>query len=777
MKLLTIPLCLLGHAGFAQAVNPAFLVNDKVTVPIIKSAREGLFAFKDGFNSYGYVDKNMKVVLPAVYQYGDDGKPESAASFYNGRAVVKKQGKWQVIDKSGKTLSPLFDDQIRDYNLGAGLYLLKDRNLGSPYVVNAEGRKILKEPIDPEIELDSNLIVSIKPNPLIKGVKIHTLTDAKGTILLRGEGLDQFDLIKVYRREGVIMARDLAWNYLFDLKLKPLLKLPRIFDPSKYRDMKAVDQILGNAKDYFMKNPSGGERQMDFSEVSKGRIFFGDKYLGGGYVDGSKYGLMDFKGIVVMEPRYETYWGGFDEYGMCFVTKGNIFSGKSTYIDRNGRELFPPDVKPPTFRRELSSVLAQDPKTGLYGVMDRSGKWVIQPTFAEVGDLDVYGGFQAKKKDDNSFYYLDITGKNHGKITPSGSKWFLDPYGYEDGYFMVTVPDSTIRVADDYGRLSQPISDCMEFGEFSEGLAPIRAASNRKIGFVDSSGKVVIRCVYDNATPFKDGVSLVSIIEGGKRLSGYIDRKGKVILPLQYEKIGVFSDGHGIIQTETGFSYVDRTGKLKTPPAEFGQYFSEFKSGLAIGGRDNGKGSKTFTYFDKDFRKAFSFDGLYAGPFNGNVAIARITPNVISLIDRKGAKIKDLPPGLQGIDFFGAGKFGVKYNRKWGFMNEKGEMVIQPKYDSVSAFNNYFAAARLNGKWGLIDEYDNKKMDFSYEQMILGDYGMVACGFIKGGLWDVQKSYGETIFENLRQPVVYREGWAIVRPGKKYCIARSPLAK
>jgi hypothetical protein len=332
-------------------------------------------------------------------------------------------------------------------------------------------------------------------------------------------------------------------------------------------------------------------------------------------------------------------------------------------------------------------------------------------------------------------------------------------------------------VSDEYGILSQPIPDCLEFGLFSEGLAPIRAYSTRKVGFVDTSGKVVIPCIYDYAYSFSDGIAVVSNIVNGRVQSGYIDKKGKVILPLQYERISAFNAGHGLIQTATGFSYVDRTGKLKTPPAEFGQQFLEFSSGLAMGGTRNPDGSMTYTYFDNNFKKAFSINALYSGPFKGEVAIVRLPPNTISLIDKKGNKVKDLPPGLQGIDFFAEGMFGVKYNRKWGFMNEKGNMVIQPKYDSVSAFSFYRAAALLDGKWGVIDITGRTELSFSYAQLILGDGGMATCTFTKGGLWGIRDVGSDELFSYLRQPSVFKEGRAIVKGAGRKVIIRTPLAK
>lgn len=54
-----------------------------------------------------------------------------------------------------------------------------------------------------------------------------------------------------------------------------------------------------------------------------------------------------------------------------------------------------------------------------------------------------------------------------------------------------------------------------------------------KVGFADTSGNEVIKCQYESAQPFSDGVAIVT--KSGK--SGIIDQTGKVILPLQYSQI------------------------------------------------------------------------------------------------------------------------------------------------------------------------------------------------------------------------------------------------
>ena len=43
-------------------------------------------------------------------------------------------------------------------------------------------------------------------------------------------------------------------------------------------------------------------------------------------------------------------------------------------------------------------------------------------------------------------------------------------------------------------------------------------------------------------------------------------------------------------------------------------------------------------------------------------------------------------------------------NGKWGFINEKQQWVIQPKFEDAKEFQNGKAAAKLNGKWGFINK-------------------------------------------------------------------------
>jgi len=80
--------------------------------------------------------------------------------------------------------------------------------------------------------------------------------------------------------------------------------------------------------------------------------------------------------------------------------------------------------------------------------------------------------------------------------------------------------------------------------DFVEGLA--RTLRKGKVGYVDRRLREAIRCEWDFAFPFEDGVAVVcdgctrvreeehARIEGGNW--GYIDRKGQVVVPVVHAR-------------------------------------------------------------------------------------------------------------------------------------------------------------------------------------------------------------------------------------------------
>ena len=55
---------------------------------------------------------------------------------------------------------------------------------------------------------------------------------------------------------------------------------------------------------------------------------------------------------------------------------------------------------------------------------------------------------------------------------------------------------------------------------------------------------------------------------------------------------------------------------------------------------------------------------------------------------------------------------------KWGFINEKGQLAIEAKYDDVRDFNSLLTAANYRGRWGYINAEGRTVIDFLYQQAL-----------------------------------------------------------
>ena len=79
--------------------------------------------------------------------------------------------------------------------------------------------------------------------------------------------------------------------------------------------------------------------------------------------------------------------------------------------------------------------------------------------------------------------------------------------------------------------------------EFSEDFA--RVTIGNKIGFIDKRGKLVIAPQFSWALDFAEGLAPVEIevLDGHLRKWGYIDQSGKMVIAQQFEEAMRFSDG------------------------------------------------------------------------------------------------------------------------------------------------------------------------------------------------------------------------------------------
>jgi hypothetical protein len=186
---------------------------------------------------------------------------------------------------------------------------------------------------------------------------------------------------------------------------------------------------------------------------------------------------------------------------------------------------------------------------------------------------------------------------------------------------------------------------------FREGLAQIK--EHDKWGYIDLSGKVVIQPQFDEAGTFCEGLAAVK----SKGKWGFIDKAGQYVVAPQFRAVGHFADGLAPVEAGDKWGYIDGTGKLVVRP-QFDDA-SPFKDGVA-----SVRAGRQYAHLDKTGKVIGNCANECVGLFYEDLATVR-TPF----------------------------HFGVR--PKYGYMNQKGEVVIKFQFDAAGDFHDGFAWVKL----------------------------------------------------------------------------------
>ena len=262
-------------------------------------------------------------------------------------------------------------------------------------------------------------------------------------------------------------------------------------------------------------------------------------------------------------------------------------------------------------------------KNGKAGYIDQTGKIVIQPT------LEFYGNY-------------------HGEFNDG----LLNLLSWEGPYIDRT---GKIVITNDYYRT---------YG-FSEGLAIAIKNDGEKPGFIDRTGKFVIKPgVADSFGDFSEGLASAEI----KDLKGYINKKGEFVITPKFLRAFDFSDGLAKVIVEGPCAYIG-----DDPCAPF--------NAQMVGGKgyvDQETPMCKFAFIDK------------TGAFISNERFVRAD---------------DFSEGLAAVILKGEwNSLGFGAEKNWGFIDTKGNVVIKPQFDDVSSFSDGLAAVKIDKKWGFINK-------------------------------------------------------------------------
>jgi len=252
-----------------------------------------------------------------------------------------------------------------------------------------------------------------------------------------------------------------------------------------------------------------------------------------------KFGLMNKNGKLILEVIYQK----------VIPINSNFFQivkdDKTGFVDSTGKEILPfiydyTTRDPEMFTGYFIDGLSLIGKDGKWGSIDTTGKIITPLKYDKLKNLGE-GVFAVTDsislpKDLNTqfYYYVHFINKNEEIIIPQ-LKLIGKPLRFKNGFCKIMeFPMEIMKQNSEFATFSfinmngkrLNIDSAIDVGDFSEGLAMI-VNQNKKMGFIDTTGKTVIKCQYDikqfnSNAQFHNGLCIV--YKGDKFF--FIDKKG-----------------------------------------------------------------------------------------------------------------------------------------------------------------------------------------------------------------------------------------------------------
>ena len=272
--------------------------------------------------------------------------------------------------------------------------------------------------------------------------------------------------------------------------------------------------------------------------------------------------------------------------------------------------------------------------------------------------------------------------------------------------------------------------------EFIDGKAKV--SKKQKFGIIDTLGNVLVPINYANIGPYnKYGLAQINsggkveegVVSGGKL--GYINTKGEVVLPAKYDEIGFF-DNTSTAWVRAGKKYglINSQGALisEVKYAGHGAFDSNGVCWVNVGGveqQDKKIVGGLWGYIKSNGEELVAPKYLSVkADFVGGISWVQNSKRKFAYINDNGEFLNE----TYYDDFAGVFENGmswVKLGDKYGYINAQGEAVTEIKYDGAYQFSGGMAAVGLKESkkapvlWGYINEAGNEVFSPRFESVII----------------------------------------------------------
>lgn len=340
-------------------------------------------------------------------------------------------------------------------------------------------------------------------------------------------------------------------------------------------------------------------------------------------------------------------------------------NGKYGLIDLNGKELLQPEYDEITVLSGIANSIIIK-KDGKVGLVNDNGSIIVKPEYAEIKNLgNTYKNGYITKNEDGKYGVISTTKKQILE-----NKYDEIAQIYLDEYYLVTEGGKQKLINSKGNTLVE------------EGFDEIKSATSEGIIFVkdnlygemSETGEITIEAKYQDLKEVKNGIYIAK--QNDKY--GIIDQNQSEKLPFEYAGITYNEDANLYLAEDAAYktSIIDSKFNVKVTGILSDINIDESYIRIRIG----------------DEYKYYNLKGE----------------------EKESSEI------LKDNTLFLS-----KQNGKYGFVDKRGNVVVEHIYDDATEQNEYgFAAVKKNGLWGSIDKdgkeiiepkynlEDNLKIDF-----------------------------------------------------------------
>ena len=302
-----------------------------------------------------------------------------------------------------------------------------------------------------------------------------------------------------------------------------------------------------------------------------------------------------------------------------------------------------------------------------FGYINREGKILINPQFKEATIFREGLALVKSSTDDPKWGFINEEGKY--VISPIYNQATV----FSDGLAWVVADNESPTAIDKQGNIKFSMVEAKVVNIFSEGLASFAIEDNyeKKWGFVDKTGKIVINPQFEEVGMFSEGQCP---FKNGENKWGYIDKKGNITINPQFDVADSYINGNAVVKTGGKSGVINAKGLYTVNPI-YKTVLNDRNICLTeLDGKWGWCDIEGKTIINNQFKEALLF-------LENDLAPVKIG-NKFGYINKEGKIVVN--PQFETALSFNGNLAMVETNNKIGFINNEGKYIINPQFDATS---------------------------------------------------------------------------------------------